>query len=118
MPTAIPGTPFQIVIPTASTQGQLVLLSAEMPAGTHVDPHVHDAEDQITIVISGHVEARNGDNEIHATAGDVILHPRGIRHELWNDGPEPARVLEIYTPGGYERIHEARGRAALALQHE
>ena len=88
-----------------------------MPAGLHVDPHVHDDEDQITIVVSGRVGARNGDDEIRANAGDVILHPRGIRHELWNDGPDPARVLEIYTPGGYERVHEAHGQAALAQQH-
>jgi mannose-6-phosphate isomerase-like protein (cupin superfamily) len=117
MPTPIPGTPFEVVIPTAATEGRLVLLSAEMPVGDHVDPHLHDGEDQITIVVSGRIGARNGGEEVYAEAGDVIMHPRGVLHELWNDGHEPARVLEIYTPGGYEHVHEARGQAALARQH-
>ncbi len=97
----IPGTPFRQVVPSAAAEGRLVVLAAEMPPGLHVDEHLHDAEDQITIVISGQVGARIGEDELQLCPGAVSFMPRGIPHALWNDGPEPARVLEIYTPGGF-----------------
>ena len=34
---------------------------------------------------------------------------RGIRHAFWNAGEEPARVLEIITPGGFEDYFAALG---------
>ncbi len=32
-----------------------------------------------------------------------IVKPRGIPHAFWNPGPEPARLLEIIAPAGFER---------------
>lgn len=35
--------------------------------------------------------------------GGWHLRPRGLVHSFWNSGPEPARCIEIYVPGGHER---------------
>jgi len=38
-----------------------------------------------------------------AAAGDLVFKPRGIWHTFWNAGDEPARVLELISPAGFER---------------
>ena len=36
----------------------------------------------------------------------TLVKPRGIPHAMWNTGPEPARVLEVLSPGGLEDYFE------------
>ncbi len=38
--------------------------------------------------------------------GSFALKPRGIAHAFWNAGSEPARVLEIHSPGGFDRYYD------------
>ena len=106
----IHGTPFRQVVTTAATEGRLVALTVDMPPGVHVDEHTHETEDQITIVISGTVGARVGNDELHLTDGSVAFLPRGIPHSQWNSGDSFARVVEIYTPGGFEEVFAQAGR--------
>ena len=108
--TPILGTPFRQVVSTTATDGRLVALTVDMPPGVHVDEHVHAAEDQIMIVISGTVGARVGGEELQLTDGSVAFLPRGVPHALWNSGQSCARVMEIYTPGGIEEIFAQAGR--------
>jgi quercetin dioxygenase-like cupin family protein len=110
---AISGTPFQIVVPTANTDGRLSALTATMPPGLVVDEHIHTDEDQITVVISGRVGARVGDREFELGAGGVAFMPRDVPHSQWCVGEEPARIIEIYTPGGFENVFIAAGQAAM-----
>src|ERR1700756_2864036 len=35
--------------------------------------------------------------------GDLIFKPRNQWHTFWNAGDEPARILEIISPAGFER---------------
>jgi gentisate 1,2-dioxygenase len=37
-------------------------------------------------------------------AGDLIFKPRNQWHTFWNAGDEPARILEIISPAGFERF--------------
>ena len=48
------------------------------------------------------MHARVGDEVVKATPGCWVLKPRRIPHTMWNAGPEPARIIELYTPGGFE----------------
>src|ERR1700730_11972382 len=38
--------------------------------------------------------------------GDLIFKPRGQWHTFWNAGDEPARILEILSPAGFEKFFE------------
>ena len=38
--------------------------------------------------------------------GDLIFKPRNQWHTFWNDGDQPARILEIISPAGFERYFE------------
>jgi hypothetical protein len=39
-------------------------------------------------------------------SGDLIFKPRGQWHTFWNAGDEPARLVEIIAPGGFEGFFE------------
>ena len=36
--------------------------------------------------------------------GDLIFKPRNQWHTFWNAGDEPARLLEIISPAGFEQF--------------
>jgi quercetin dioxygenase-like cupin family protein len=109
----IEGTPFRVVVPGVSTDGHTVVLTVDMPPGLHVDAHTHDTEEQINIVVAGQVRFRVGDDETVLGPGGVLLMPRHVEHELWNDSEELARLIEIYTPPGMEQRFAAAGAAAV-----
>jgi len=66
-------------------------------------PHTHANEDETSYVIEGEIGLLIGDEEFRAGAGSYVLKPRGLPHAFWNPGPEPARILEIISPAGFER---------------
>ncbi len=65
--------------------------------------HVHTGEDEYSYVVAGRVGVQVGQEVQVAAAGDLVFKPRGIWHAFWNAGDEPARVLELISPAGFER---------------
>ena len=65
--------------------------------------HVHEHEDEYSYVLEGEVGVQIGDEVRYARPGDLVVKPRGIPHAFWNRTDEPARLLEIISPGGFER---------------
>jgi len=70
--------------------------------GAFAPPHTHSREDEFSYVLEGTVGVKLGDEEFLVTKGSYIVKPRGIPHSFWNPGPEPARLLEIIAPAGFE----------------
>jgi quercetin dioxygenase-like cupin family protein len=64
--------------------------------------HRHRNEDEYSYVLSGRVGAQLGDEVVVGEPGDLIFKPRGQWHAFWNAGDEPASLLEIISPGGFE----------------
>jgi quercetin dioxygenase-like cupin family protein len=69
-------------------------------------PHTHTNEDEISYVLEGEIGVMIGDEVYTAPAGSYVLKPRGVLHAFWNPGPEPARIIEIFSPAGFERYFE------------
>jgi mannose-6-phosphate isomerase-like protein (cupin superfamily) len=65
--------------------------------------HVHEHEDEYSYVLEGEVGVQIGDDVLYARPGDLVAKPRGVPHAFWNRADEPARLLEIISPGGFER---------------
>ncbi|HYC81394.1 MAG TPA: cupin domain-containing protein, partial [Solirubrobacterales bacterium] len=59
-------------------------------------------EDEYTFVLEGRVGALLGDDVLVAEPGDLVFKPREEWHTFWNAGDEPARILEIIAPAGFE----------------
>ena len=98
------GTTFKLY--ADDTGGAVSVVEHPIDAGVLVPPHIHSREDQISYVIEGEVEMLVGDKVYHCAAGAYLFKPRAVRHTFWNAGAEPARLIEISTPGGVERYME------------
>ena len=66
--------------------------------------HRHNREDEYSFVVDGRMGALLGDDVVYAEPGDLVFKPRGQWHTFWNAGDEPARILEIISPAGFERF--------------
>jgi quercetin dioxygenase-like cupin family protein len=97
---------FDYKVTGADTGGALAALEVTIPPRTLVKPHNHSREDECTVVLEGTVGARVGDRIVEAGTGASMVKPRGVPHAMWNAGPEPARVLELLSPGGLEDYFE------------
>jgi quercetin dioxygenase-like cupin family protein len=93
---------FDYKVTSADSGGALAALEVTIPPGILVKPHNHSREDEYTVVLAGTVGARVGDRVVEAGTGASMVKPRGVPHAMWNVGPEPARVLELLSPGGLE----------------
>jgi quercetin dioxygenase-like cupin family protein len=65
--------------------------------------HRHSREDEYSFVLEGHLGALLGGDVVYGEPGDLVFKPRGQWHTFWNAGDEPARILEIISPAGFER---------------
>jgi quercetin dioxygenase-like cupin family protein len=64
--------------------------------------HRHSREDEYSYVLEGRLGALLGDEVVIGGPGDLIFKPRDQWHTFWNAGDEPARILEIISPAGFE----------------
>ena len=79
-------------------------------------PHLHLDHEEAFYVLEGELHVRVGPRGIVAPAGSFVVVPRGVAHRPSNPGPEPTRVLLIFSPAGMDRFFEeaAEGRVPLA----
>jgi mannose-6-phosphate isomerase-like protein (cupin superfamily) len=83
--------------------------------------HRHNREDEYSYVLEGRMGALLGDEVLGAGPGDLVFKPRNQWHTFWNAGEEPARILEIISPAGFEHFFDelvGMGGAAQAEPQE
>ena len=89
------------------TEGRFSLVEHPMPPRALAAPlHRHLREDEYSFVLEGQVGALLGDEVVIASSGDLVFKPRNQWHTFWNAGDEPARILEIIAPSGFERFFD------------
>ncbi len=96
------------------TGGSISIVEHPMEPGRMVPPHVHHDEDEVSYVLEGTFGVRVGDEVGYAGPGSYVWKPRGVAHTFWNEGPDPARLLEIIQPAGFEVFFARLGEAAVA----
>ncbi len=97
----------RFLIDGATAGGGFALVEHPIAPRTLAAPlHRHSNEDEYSYVLEGRMGAQLGDETVEAGPGDLVFKPRGQWHAFWNPGDEPARVLEIISPGGFERYFE------------
>ncbi|HEX9967363.1 MAG TPA: hypothetical protein VGB06_05410, partial [Solirubrobacterales bacterium] len=50
--------------------------------------------------------------------GSYVFKPRDIPHTFWNAGPEPAHLVELIWPSGFERFFAELGELATTCPPE
>lgn len=102
------GGSIHIRVRSEDTGGRLGLVEQVIPAGFPGPAlHVHPEFEETFYVIDGAIAIRIGDEAHEAGPGTVAVVPRGMPHTFANPGCEPARMLVLVTPGGFERYFEA-----------
>jgi quercetin dioxygenase-like cupin family protein len=91
----------------ADTGGALAIVEHGFPPGALVPPHIHAREDEYSIVTDGLIGFRSGDREAVLGPQGYISKPRGEAHAMWNAGSEPARMIEVISPAGFELFFSA-----------
>lgn len=98
----IGGIGVQFKLDGTDTQGAFSVVEHPVEPGALAPPHTHSREDEFSYVLEGTIGVKIGDQEFQASRGAYIIKPRGVPHAFWNAGPEPARLLEIIAPPGFE----------------
>ena len=101
----------RLMINTEDTaDGGFSLVEHPMPARHLAAPlHRHSREDEYSFVLEGRLGALLGDEVVFGEVGDLVFKPRDQWHTFWNAGDEPARILEIISPGGFEKYFDELG---------
>ncbi len=89
------------------TGGGFALLEGYVPPRTQGPGlHMHTREDESFYILEGALKFRVGEQTIIGIAGSTVFLPRGVPHTFCNPFQEPARMLGLITPGGFERFFE------------
>ncbi|MEX0790026.1 MAG: cupin domain-containing protein [Actinomycetota bacterium] len=93
----------RFMIDGGTTAGAFTLVEHPLPPRALGAPvHTHANEDEYSYVLEGRVGVQLGDETLEAGPGDLVFKPRGVAHAFWNACDEPARLLEIISPAGFE----------------
>ena len=102
------GGSIRIRLRSEDTDGRFGLIEQVVPAGFPGPAlHVHPEFEETFYVLGGRIAMRLGDEAHDAGPGTVVMVPRGTPHTFANPGSEPARMLVLVTPGGFERYFDA-----------
>ena len=93
------------------TDGRFAVMELHAPKDFASPLHIHRAEDEFFVVLSGEVRVRHGEDIIEAVAGSVIYGPRGVPHAFRVDSRE-ARLLLFFGPAGVEGFFREGGKPA------
>jgi quercetin dioxygenase-like cupin family protein len=96
----------------ADTGGGYCLLEVALAPGMSVPRHTHTREDEAYYVLSGELEVLVGSEIFVLRAGDTLVAPRGIPHQLRNTGDGENHYLLVFWPSGFEGFLRATAVAA------
>jgi quercetin dioxygenase-like cupin family protein len=93
----------RFMIDGATTGGAFSLVEHPLPPRALGSPvHTHRNEDEYSYVLEGRVGVQLGEDVRDVRPGELVFKPRGVPHAFWNAGDEPARLLELISPAGFE----------------
>jgi quercetin dioxygenase-like cupin family protein len=97
------GDPYTYKVVGGDTGGNYSLIGCTT-AGDGPPPHIHKSEEEAFYVLEGEVNVTIGDRTIRGTAGSFVLIPRGTVPTFPKVGTEPAKMLVIISPAGFEQF--------------
>jgi quercetin dioxygenase-like cupin family protein len=99
-------------ITSEDTGGAYTITEETWPPQVGPPPHIHHTQEETFYILEGEMEfVTDGTTPTttRATAGSVVRIPRGVLRDYRNVGLEPARVLVLFAPGGFEGFFEEVG---------
>ncbi len=105
-PAAAPGLPTIEVKLDAAAGAGLSVVEYDVPAGFAPPPHLHrhTREGAVVYVLSGELHYWFEDSDTVAAAGTLVQLPAGAWFRWANESGEPARMLCLFAPAGFEQF--------------
>jgi quercetin dioxygenase-like cupin family protein len=89
------------------TGGKYCLVEAGLAPGISVPRHTHTREDEAYHILSGELEVVVGGRAFVLKAGESLIAPRDIPHQLRNSGGAENHYLLMFSPSGFEDFLKA-----------
>lgn len=106
---------WSVLAPAEATGGALSVLDQVMPRRSGPPPHVHDRLHEYFYLLDGVISFQVGQNIQTARTGSLLSIPAGTVHGFAVSS-ETARVLNLYTPGGFTEQISYLGTPAAELR--
>ena len=108
------GSTLSLKVTSEQSHGLVTVLEGVVHSGGP-PLHVHDAEDEVVIVLDGELDYQVGDERGVLNAGGLLWFPRQVPHAVANLAGTPCRFLTVVTPGGIEDFFRAQRDYIAAL---
>jgi quercetin dioxygenase-like cupin family protein len=105
----IGGSTVRVLLDSAATGGQLMVMHSVLQRGDGAPLHVHGREDEVFLLLQGAATFWVGDQRQQLTDGGTAWLPRELAHTYRADADD-THLLTICTPGGLEGFFRAAGR--------
>ena len=109
------GVKYKTILSKQETGGAMSIVDSWSPVGSGPPRHVHHAEDETFVMISGSCKVWIEGEELIAGPGESVFIPRGKEHTFKVVGDEPSRHLVILTPGGFEGFFADMAQGQFAI---
>lgn len=98
------GVLWDVLMSADKTLGEFTLLEQIIPAGAGPPAHIHERQAEGFYILSGEMELVIGydDEVVRAEPGSAVWVPKNTRHAFRVVSDADARVLNFYTPGGFD----------------
>jgi quercetin dioxygenase-like cupin family protein len=113
-----PGRSFALRLLSSATDERVMMFEETAPPGTDTPLHVHHESDEVAYVLTGEVAFKMGDELAVGGPGACVFMPRDIPHAWKTSGPEPARILFLYTPARAGEFFEELARSSVGSGDE
>lgn len=100
------GVSYRTILDSQTTGGAMSIVDSISPVNSGPPRHIHHAEDETFVILTGECLVWIEGKEVTAKAGESVFIPRGKEHTFKVTGHEPSRHLVILTPGGFEGFFE------------
>ena len=98
------GLPTHLRATAETTNGGFGLVDSLMPPGFASPYHTHQLEDEAFYVVAGNMAFVCDGQWTIAGPGTFVFGPRGLAHGFKVLGDQPAHMLLICSPGGFEQF--------------
>ena len=95
----------RFIMDGGSAEGRFALVEHPIaPRGLAAPMHLHTREDEYSFILEGRWGFQLAETVVYGEPGDLVYKPRNVWHAFWNATDEPARLLEIISPAGFEQF--------------
>ena len=108
-------SPWSVLATSDSTDGALTVIDQVMPRRSGPPPHVHERLHEYFYLLDGEIRFQLGNELKTATTGSLLSVPANTVH-AFAVASETARVLNLYTPGGFSEQISHMGAPAAELR--